>query len=136
LGIVRTKDAEANYTFQQIHRVWIAPEIERRVQGGESRDSITPVRQALIVFPPKNEPERHRVLINGDVGVRAAMVTTYHGKMTEADIGSSMTLSLRDMFDMRGFKLEGVDMKKDGFCWMRPELGGWRSTSTLCRRAV
>ena len=36
-----------------------------------------------------------------------------------------MTLSLRDMFDLQEFSLEGVDMATDGFVWMRPEAGGW-----------
>jgi hypothetical protein len=32
---------------------------------------------------------------------------------------------LRDMFDLRSFALDGVDMQTDGFAWIRPERNGW-----------
>lgn len=125
VGIVRASDPTVDTSFTQVFNVWIIPEIDKRAKAGSQTDSLLPLSQALIVFPPKDSPERHRVLLNSEVGVRAALRPSYTDVFSEAIAGDKVELRLGDMFDLRGFALEGVDMENDGFVWMRPERGGW-----------
>ena len=125
VGIVRTKDPANHYTFQAFERAWIAPELGRRVKNGVLLDSPAPIRQALIVFPPRTEANRHKVLLNDEVQFIAAVRPSYPSAFSGRLPGEEMTLSLRDMFDLRELSFEDVDMARDGFAWMRPEGDGW-----------
>lgn len=125
VGIVRSSDPNNHHTFQQFFQAWIGPEVMRRVAAGGRSDSLLPVRQALIVFPPRSDPDRHRVLLNEEVQVRAAVRPSYPGALLGVTPGQVVNLGLRDMFDLRGFVLQGVDMERDGFAWLRPEPPGF-----------
>lgn len=126
VGIVRAADPNSNYTFRQIYRVWIAPEIAKRVEEGRAAAEALPeVSQALIVFPPKSAPERHRVLLNQEVRPRATVRPAYPEVLGEAAVGRESQMSVRDMFDLRELVFDGVDMQLDGFAWLRAEAEGW-----------
>ena len=125
VGIVRTSTPDTNTTFKQISEVWIKPDMIRRLQACAAEETLLPLRQALIVFPPRSAPERHRVLLNEEVQVVAAVRPAYGASFHGRSPGDTMTVSLRDMFDLREFSLEGVDMALDGFVWIRAEAGVW-----------
>jgi hypothetical protein len=63
---------------------------------------------------PRSDPNRHRVLLNEEVQVRAAVRPDYPGALLGVTPGQVVNLRLGDMFDLRGFVLEGMDMERDG----------------------
>ena len=125
VGIVRAVDATTDKSFTQVFDAWIGPEVARRVQAGVPAESLLPIQQAVIVFPPKSAPERHRVLLNGEADVHATLRPSYGAAFAGSVAGDTTEIRLRDMFDLRSFALAGVDMQADGFVWIRPERDGW-----------
>jgi len=125
LGIIRSPTPNEHTTFRHMLRGWIDPEIARRVAAGERPGSAEFVREALIVFPPRDHPERHRVLLDGEIRVSATVRPSYASSLSGAGAGAEVLMSLGDMFDLRAAHIEGVDMKTDGFVWIRPEGDTW-----------
>jgi hypothetical protein len=125
MGIVRSTDPHNHTTFKQMLEVWIEPEMRKRIASGVSQESLSPLRQALIVFPPRTSPERYQVLLNEEVVVSATVRPAYHASFAHSKEDEEVQLRLGDIFDIRGAHLEGVAMDTDGFAWLRPEAGVW-----------
>jgi hypothetical protein len=125
IGIVRSQDPSTHQTFSQMLDVWIAPEISRRIASGTPPEAFATLTQALVVFPPQNEPERHIVLLNDEVQVGATVRPAYNSSLSGWSQGEVRDLRLGDMFDLRETHLEGVNIETDGFAWLRPEGRAW-----------
>jgi hypothetical protein len=101
LGIVRMNSPDELATVSQCSAAWILPEINRRIGNGSSRESLVLVRAALISFPPPTTPERFRVLLNAEVQFGDAIQPTYSSSLNAISVGKEVTVSLRNMFNMR-----------------------------------
>lgn len=125
LGIVRTDNPNEHTTFKMVLRGWISPELDRRIAAGERPPSARMIHEALIIFPPREHPERHRVLFDAEVRAGVVMRPAYKSLVATDLIAGEVPLSVGDMFDLRAATLDGVNMEKDGFLWIRREGTGW-----------
>jgi hypothetical protein len=116
LGMTRATRARDSVAITHCWNVWIAPEIERRLSAGTTQHELTPIRDALVVFPRPSAAHQHRVLLNDEVRIVMQALPVYRlgGQPGEE-------FPFEEALDIRRLSFSGVNMEAEGFLWIRAD---------------
>lgn len=116
LGATHAARAEDSQVIIRCSDLWVAPEVNRRLAAGVQPEALLPIWNALVVFPPRSAPERHRVLLNGEVRIVADATAAY-----QVGGRAGGTMLAAEALDIRRLSFDGVDLEREGFLWIRAD---------------
>jgi hypothetical protein len=119
LGATHAADWRKSEAICGCLETWVAPEVRRRIEAGARSDDLLPLRDALVIFPPRAESERHCVMLNEEVRIVGYGLPAYRAHLQLGDAAP-----MHNALDLTRLSFASVDAATDGFLWIHADEAG------------